>query len=144
VKFISSVFAVITILLFVSNSRAEVSSLHISSRLDPNAIIITQVDVVFVYTQKLVDEFPATKTDWYSSQRQFIAEAGTDIDLVSIFIPQGFDSETASLPTRRNEALKVFVFAQHDDSIAPPIDITELGNVLVEIDAFGILVSSRT
>ena len=86
---------------------------------------------------------PTTKTKWYSSQRRFIADAGKNIDLISVFIPQGFDSETLSLPQRRSEALKVYVFAQHDDSEAPPIDVTNFENTLIEIDEFGILVSSR-
>lgn len=131
-------------MLLASNpSFGEIDSIHISSRLDPNAITITQVDIIFVYSQAIVDLFPATKTNWYSKQRRFIADAGKEIDLISIFIPQGFDSETASLPQRKNEALKVYAFAQHDDSEAPPTDITNLENILIEIDEFGILVSSQ-
>ena len=146
IKIIPTINQVITasIILLASNSiLGEVTSIHISSRLDPNAIIITQVDIIFVYNQDMIDRFPATKTEWYSTQRRFIAEAGENIDLVSVFIPQGFDSETASLPEKKSEALKVYVFAQHDDSESPPIDITNLGNILIEIDEFGILVTRR-
>ena len=133
-----------TALLLVSNpSLSEITSIHISSRLDPNAITITQVDIIFVYDQATIDLFPTTKTAWYSTQRRFIADAGKSIDLISVFIPQGFDSETISLPQRESEALKVYVFAQHDDSEAPPIDITNLGTVLIEIDEFGILISEQ-
>ena len=133
-----------TVLLLASNpSLSEITSIHISSRLDPNAITITQVDIIFVYDQATIDLFPTTKTAWYSTQRRFIADAGKSIDLISVFIPQGFDSETISLPQRESEALKVYVFAQHDDSEAPPIDVTNLGTVLVEIDEFGILISKR-
>ena len=133
-----------TVLLLASNpSLSEIASIHISSRLDPNAITITQVDIIFVYDQATIDLFPTTKTEWYSNQRRFIADAGKSIDLISVFIPQGFDSETISLPQRGSEALKVYVFAQHDDSEAPPIDITNLGTVLIEIDEFGILISEQ-
>ncbi|MEE3144162.1 MAG: hypothetical protein VX292_06910, partial [Pseudomonadota bacterium] len=62
---------------------------------------------------------------------------------VNIFIPQGFDSVMASLPARRAQAFKVYVFGQHDASSAAPVDITEIQNVLVEIDQFGIVVSRR-
>lgn len=127
----------------INLSHAEVDSIHIESRLDPNAIIITQVDIIFVYTQELVDAFPSTKTEWYSNQRQFIADAGDRIDLRSVFIPQGFNSETASLPERRSDALKVFIFAEHDASTAAPIDVTEYSDVLVAIDEFGIVVTRR-
>lgn len=122
---------------------ADVNSVFISSRLDPNAIIITEVDVVFVYDQEIIDSFPQTKTQWYSGKRRFTQEAGDRVDIVSIFIPQGFDSTMANLPNRRSDALKVYVFGQHDDSSVAPVDITNFGNVLVEIDQFGIVVSSR-
>jgi hypothetical protein len=122
---------------------SEITSIHISSRLDPSAITITQVDIIFVYDQATINLLPTTKTASYSTQRRFIADAGKSIDFISVFIPQGFDSETISLPQRGSEALKVYVFAQHDDSEAPPIDVTNLGNILVEIDEFGILISKR-
>jgi len=122
---------------------AEVNSVFISSRLDPNAIIITGVDVVFVYDQEIVDSFPATKTQWYSGKRRFTQEMGDGADVVSVSIPQGFDSTMVSLPQRRSEALKVFVIGQHDDALVAPMDVTGFGNVLVEIDPFGIIVSRR-
>jgi hypothetical protein len=65
------------------------------------------------------------------------------MDVVNIFVPQGFDSEMVSLPLRRADALKVVVYAYHDDSKVAPRDITGAANVLVEIDPFGIRVSSR-
>ena len=135
--------ALLLIVVFSLPSSAEVNSISISSRLDPNAIIITQVDIVFVYDQDILDEFPSTKTAWYSNQRRFISEAGNKIDLVSVFIPQGFDSQTVSLPARGSDSLGTFVFAQHDDSGAPPVDISSLERVLIEIDEFGILVSRQ-
>jgi hypothetical protein len=122
-------------------AQGEVQSLFIQSRLDYNAILITEVDVVFVYDDSVLENFPTTKTGWYSSKRGLLESAGDNIDLVSIFVPQGFDSEMASLPQRRGEAIKVFVFGQHDSSIREPIEITDFEKVLVEIDQFGILVS---
>ncbi|PCI78570.1 MAG: hypothetical protein COB20_06525 [SAR86 cluster bacterium] len=131
-------------LFFVSGtSLAEVESVFISSTLDPNAIIITEVDVIFIYDTETVANLPSTKSAWYSNKRRFTADAGEKMDIVNVFIPQGFDSEMASLPARRAEALKVVVYAYHDDSKATPRDITEVNNVLVEIDPFGIRVSSR-
>ena len=105
------------------------NSIYISSKLDPNAIIITQVDIVFVYDQDIIAKFPSTKTAWYSDQRRFISEAGDKIDLIRVFIPQGFDSQSVSLPQRSNDALKTFVFAQHEDSELPPIDISSFDRV---------------
>ncbi len=90
-----------------------------------------------------MDSFPATKSQWYSSKQQFVQSVGNKADVVSIFVPQGFDSAMASLPARRREALKVYLFGQHDSSSMAPIDITEIQKVLVEIDQFGIVVSSR-
>ena len=119
------------------------NSIYISSKLDPNAIIITQVDIVFVYDQDIIAKFPSTKTAWYSDQRRFISEAGDKIDLIRVFIPQGFDSQSASLLQRSNDVLKTFVFAQHDDSELPPIDISSFDRVRIEIDEYGILVSHQ-
>ena len=132
------------LLFFASESSlAEVESVFIQSTLDPNAIIITEVDVIFIYDEETAAKLPTTKSAWYSNKRRFTADAGEKMDIVNVFIPQGFDSEMASLPARRADALKVVVYAYHDDSKATPRDITETGNVLVQIDPFGIRVSSR-
>ena len=98
---------------------------------------------MFVYDDSVLENFPTTKTGWYSNKRGLLESAGDNIDLVSIFVPQGFDSEMASLPQRRGQAIKVFVFSQHNSSTRPPIEITDFEKVLVEIDQFGILVSQN-
>lgn len=124
-------------------SLATVNSVYIESRLDFNAILISEVDIIFIYDEALLNEFPQTKSGWSSGKRDIIAQAGDDMDLVSVFIPQGFSSEMASLPARRDQAVKVFVIGQHDSSTRPPIDITDFENVLVEINQFGLIVSRR-
>jgi hypothetical protein len=125
------------------NSMAEVESVRLVSRLDPNAIIITEVDIIFIYDQQTKGRFPSTKSAWYSGKRTFTQNVDNSLDIVNIFIPQGFDSVQASIPERAREALQVLVFAYHDDTEAEPIDITEFHQVLVEIDPFGIIVSSQ-
>ncbi|MBL4573170.1 MAG: hypothetical protein JKY86_08870 [Gammaproteobacteria bacterium] len=139
--FTSTVFC--SLFLMSSNAASEVNSVFISSKLDPNAIIITEVDVIFIYDAETASNLPATKSAWYANKRQFTSDAGDKMELVNIFIPQGFDSEMASLPARRADALKVVVYAYHDDSKAAARDITDTANVLIEIDPFGIRVSSR-
>lgn len=131
------------LLLLASAAHGEVNSVFISSTLDPNAIIITEVDVIFIYDEEVAASLPATKSEWYSNKRQFTRNAGDKMDIVNVFIPQGFDSEMASLPDRRAEALKVVVYAYHDDSKAPARDISEWENVLIQIDPFGIRISQR-
>lgn len=121
----------------------EVDSIHISSRLDPNAITITGVDIIFLYDADLLTNFPATKSQWYSNKRGLTQSAGTQFEVISIFVPQGFDSTDPILPDRKSEAIKVFIFAEHDDAAASPFDVTDMVNVLVEIDPFGIVVSAR-
>ncbi len=136
----------LTVLLFAalsSSTIASVNSVFIESRLDFNAILISEVDIIFIYDETLLETFPATKSGWSSNKREIIEQAGDRMDLVSVFIPQGFSSEMASLPSRREQAIKVFVIGQHDSSTRAPIDITDYDNVLVEIDQFGILVSRR-
>lgn len=135
--------ALLLLIAIAGNQALAVDSVFIQSRLDYNAILITGVDIIFVYDQQTLDAMPDSKSDWYSDKRGFMEQAGDGADVVNIFVPQGFDSTMASLPQRRDQALKVFVYGQHDASDAAPVDITEMTDVLVEIDQFGILVSAR-
>ncbi len=129
--------------LLSNSSWADVRSVFVQSTLDYNAILITEVDVVFVYSDEVLAQIPETKAAWYGNKRQLMESSGENIEVVNLFIPQGFDSSMLSLPERRGEAVKVFVFGQHDVSSRPPIDISEMENVLVQINQFGIAVSSR-
>lgn len=137
----SAFFVALTLLSF--SSLAEVRSVFVQSTLDYNAILITEVDVVFVYSEAALAMIPDTKSAWYGNKRQLLESSGDSIDVVNLFIPQGFDSSMLSLPDRRGEALKVFVFGQHDVSTRAPIDISAMENVQVEINQFGIVVTPR-
>lgn len=142
-KFLPACTLLCSLLFISSGTAAEVSSIFVQSTLDPNAIIITEVDIIFIYDEEIANELPQTKSAWYANKRKFTRDAGEAMDIVNIFIPQGFDSEMASLPARRADALQVLIYAYHDDSKAAPRDVTDTANVLVAIDPFGIRVSSR-
>ena len=135
---------------FIASEFSQVESVAIRSTLDPNAVLITEVDLIFLYDSSLVSELSISKRDWYSNKRRFTSQYKDVLDVVNIFIPQGFDSVNAILPDRKSEAVKVFVFAYHDDSKALPADITNIRNVKIEVDPFGIrvldgsLVNSKT
>ena len=45
-------------------AQAEVLSLFGQSRLDYNVILITEVDIVFVFDDEVPENFPTTKTEW--------------------------------------------------------------------------------
>ena len=124
-------------------AAAAIESIQIRSRLDPNAIEITGIDVLFLYDEATAARIPATKSDWYGNRRTLTRELGEAFDLVSTFIPQGFDSAGVTLPERAADAIRVLVFAEHAASNTPPVDITEMTNVLIEIDPFGIRVSAE-
>lgn len=126
--------------VFMASGSSQVESIAIRSMLDPNAVLITEVDIIFVYDRFLLNELPMNKTDWYSNKRRVTSQYKDSLDVVNIFIPQGFDSVEAILPVRRNEAVKAFVFAYHDDSKALSVEITHIANVKIEIDPFGIRV----
>ena len=128
---------------FCVTAVAEVNSVFVQSILDYNAILITEVDVVFIYDEELLEHFPETKAAWYGNKRNIMQEAGDRMDVVNLFVPQGFDSAMLSLPQRKAEALKVFVLGQHDSSTRAPVDITDLENIMVQINQFGIAVSAR-
>lgn len=139
---VTSAFLVVFSLLSL-DSQAEVRSVFVQSTLDYNAILITEVDVVFVYSEDALAMIPDTKSAWYGNKRQLLESSSESIDVVNLFIPQGFDSSMLSLPERRGKALKVFVFGQHDVSTRAPIDISAMENVQVEINQFGIVVTPR-
>lgn len=138
----SLAFAVLIIFSSIANA-ASLSSVNIKSNLDPNAITITEIDIVFLYDQTLVGSFPTTKSRWYSMRRTLTQTWGDSMDVVSVFIPQGFDSDTAVLPEHKLDAVKVYVFGQHDDGAAMPIDVTDFSAILVTIDDLGIIVTNR-
>jgi len=123
-------------------NAAALSSVNIKSNLDPNAITITEIDVVFLYDQALIEDFPTSKSSWYSMRRTLTQAWGDSMDVVSVFVPQGFDFNTAVLPERKLDAVKVYVFGQHDEAAAIPIDVTDLSAILVTIDDLGIIVTS--
>lgn len=135
--------ALLGLLTLGSSLSFALDSVFVQSRLDYNAILISAVDIVFVYDDAALAAFPATKSDWFGNKADYLEQFGDSVDLVSVAIPQGFDSEMASLPARHDEALAVYVYGQHDASTVKPAEISQMGNVLVEIDQFGILVSSR-
>jgi hypothetical protein len=128
-------------LAWLSPAAAAPESIHIVSRLDPNAIIITEVDIVCIYDAALAADFPATKKDWYSAKFMLTRNAGDKLDVVNTFVPQGFDAAHPPLPERMGQALRILVFAQHDDSETPAFDITDFANARIEIDPFGIRVT---
>lgn len=136
-------FSLLILTVFAAQAAAAVESIQIRSRLDPNAIEITGIDVLFLYDEATAARIPATKSAWYGNRRALTQEFGEDFDLVSTFIPQGFDSAGVTLPARAAEAIRVLVFAEHAASGAAPVDITEMTNVLIEIDPFGIRVSAE-
>ena len=136
-------FSLLILIVFAAQTAAAVESIQIRSRLDPNAIEITGIDVLFLYDEATAARIPATKSAWYGNRRALTQELGDEFDLVSTFIPQGFDSAAVSLPDRAADAIRVLVFAEHAASGAAPVDITEMTAVLIEIDPFGIRVSAE-
>lgn len=128
-------------LVWLSQAAALPESIHIVSRLDPNAITITEVDIVFIYDAALAADFPATKKEWYSAKFMLTRNAGDKLDVVNTFVPQGFDAAYPPLPERMHQAQRILVFAQHDDSETPAFDITDFANARIEIDPFGIRVT---
>jgi hypothetical protein len=119
----------------------EISSIRITSRMDLNAILITEVDLVFIYDQQLADQLPTQKGEWYTQKYDLVRNETSGLDIVTIYVPQGFDSENVNLPERATDALRVFAVGYHEALETPVHDLSDQNRVLVEIDAFGILVS---
>jgi hypothetical protein len=124
-------------------AESPLSSIRISSRLDYNAILITEVDIVFVYELSLVNRFPASKSEWYRQKYDLLASETSGLNVVTVSIPQGFDSTSVPLPARAPEALKVYATAIHEGQDVALRDISAYQRVLIEIDQLSILVSEQ-
>ena len=138
---LAQIFCVLFLMSCLTPVYALPENIRIFSRLDPNAITITEVDIIFVYDAELAENFPATKKDWYAGKFMLTRSAATNMDVVNTFIPQGFDATVPPLPERKGAAIRILVFALHDDSATKAFDITGFDNALIEIDPFGIRVS---
>jgi hypothetical protein len=140
-----SFFALILLFVPFSTIHAEnsLSNVLIRSLLDFNAILITEVDVVFVYDESLAARMPATKGEWYGQKYNLLRDDQVGIDVITTSIPQGFDSATLSLPDNSQTAIKVFAVAYHEGQGVPVHDMTNMESGLIQIDEFGIRVSTR-
>ena len=118
-----------------------ISAIRISSRLDFNAILITEIDLVFIYDQQLADQLPTLKGEWYTQKYDLIRNGTSGLEVITTYVPQGFDSVNLILPEQSTDALRVFAVAYHEALETPVHELTNRNRVLVEIDEFGILVS---
>ena len=118
-------------------------SVLIQSLLDFNAILITEVDVVFVYDDAMAAQMPVTKGEWYSQKYDLLKDDPAEVDVITTSIPQGFDSVTLSLPENSATAIKVFAVAYHEGQGVAIHDMTDMERSLIQIDQFGIRVSAR-
>lgn len=114
----------------------------VQSLLDFNAILITEVDVVFVYDETTAIQIPATKGEWYAQKYDLLKDDPAELDVITTSIPQGFDSASLSLPENSKTAVKVFAVGYHEAQGAAVHDMTAMERVLIQIDPFGIRVSS--
>ncbi len=121
----------------------SLSVVHIISRMDYNAILITEVDIIFVYDQELANNFPYSKADWYRQKYELIATQGQKLAIVTVSIPQGFDSANVVLPEGSAAAIKIYATAVHQPQTAAIHDLTERSQVFIEIDSLGIIISDQ-
>jgi len=128
-----------------SSAQAEnnLRSVLIQSLLDFNAILITEVDVVFVYDEEMAAQMPATKGEWYAQKYDLLQNDPVELDVITTSIPQGFDSATLSLPENSAEAVMVFAVGYHEAQGVPVHNMTDMERSLIQIDQFGIRVTAR-
>jgi hypothetical protein len=126
-----------------ASAENSLSSVLIQSLLDFNAILITEVDVVFVYDLATAERLPATKGDWYAQKYDLLKDDPQELDVITTSIPQGFDSTTLSLPERSASAVRIFAVGYHEAQGAAVHDMTDMDSTLIQIDQFGIRVSAR-
>lgn len=124
-------------------AQNKIEAIQVSSRLDFDAILITEVDVLFVYDATLAAELDISKSEWYSMKYDLIEAGRGGFDLETVSVPQGFSYQNVSLPEDSELAVKVFVAAYHEPGDIPLRDVTEYSRVMIEIDQFGIIVSDQ-
>ena len=138
-----SLLALCLVLSNVVYGDNDLNRIRIQSLLDFNAILITEVDVVFVYDQATAEALPTTKGAWYAEKYDLLRDDPAQLDVVTTSIPQGFDSATLILPERAAQAVRVFAVAYHEAPGAALHDLTDRQSALIQIDPFGIRVSGQ-
>ena len=108
---LSASLLLLLVLIPAALAQSRVTAVKVESLLDLNAILITEVDVIFVYDPAL--QLPETKSDWYSEREAFITANADRLDVVTLSAPQGFVERNLVLPERHGEAVKVLVTACH-------------------------------
>lgn len=139
--------ALLCFALFCAAATAQaensLDAVRIQSLLEFNAILITEVDVVFVYDQAIAEQLPATKGEWYARKYDLLQNDVAGLEVVTTSIPQGFDSAFVILPERSRDAVNIFAVGYHEGQDIPIHDLTGLENALIQIDQFGIRVSGQ-
>ena len=140
---LATMWTLLSLIAMPMSAHAENSlrSVLIQSLLDFNAILITEVDVVFVYDEATAAQMPATKGEWYAQKYDLLKDDPVELDVITTSIPQGFDSASLSLPENSEVAVKVFAVAYHESQGVAIHDMTEMEESLIQIDQFGIRVS---
>lgn len=135
----------VPVILLSASAQADndINSIRITSLLGLDTILISQVDVVFVYDEEVARALPATKGDWYSLVDELPDAYTAQMDILTTDIPQGFYAQNLVLPERSGEAVSVFAVAYHQSLSTPVSDLTSLQQVLIQIDEFGILISEQ-
>lgn len=116
---------------------------RIQSLLDFNAILITEVDVVFVYDEATAAALPATKGDWYAQKYDLLKDDPAELKVVTTSVPQGFDSATLIMPENSASAVRVFAVGYHEAQGTAVHDLTAMTSALIEIDQLGLRVSGK-
>ena len=140
---LATLLASLAVMPFAAQAENSLRSVLIQSLLDFNAILITEVDVVFVYDEAMAAQMPSTKGEWYTKKYDLLQDDPAELDVITTSIPQGFDSVTISLPQNSVNAVMVFAVGYHEAQGVAIHDMTAMERALIQIDQFGIRVSGE-
>ena len=102
------------------------------------ADFISDVDVLFVYDNTLLNQLPFTQFDWISSKEEYLDEADNQLELIQFRISAQSELQRLSVSQQQNQAIGILVFASHEDPVAEAIDITSEIKILLQIESYGI------
>lgn len=98
----------------------------------------SEVDILFVYDDSLLNQLPFTQFDWISSKDEYLDREDKLLELVQFNIVADSELQEVPLPHRHNQAVGILVFASHEDPVAEAIDISFETNILLQIESYGI------
>lgn len=99
-----------------------------------------EIDIVFVYTQSVLNQLPFEQFGWISTRDEQIARFADNIDVLSVAVNASFSPLSLPLPERHADAVAILVFASHEDPVAEGMDISGESPIALRVERWGVAI----